>query len=62
MRRGADGAPILTVILREGGESSTPRLSASHKRLWNTGSPAFAGDDSCGRGSSARATPEPTTL
>ncbi|MDD1530473.1 hypothetical protein C7U92_24060 [Bradyrhizobium sp. WBOS7] len=38
------------VIPRESGESSTPRpLRIPHDGLWNTGSPAFAGDDSCGR-------------
>jgi len=33
------------VIPREGGGSSTPRLRFNHCCLWNTGSPAFAGDD-----------------
>ena len=37
----------LTVIPREGGVSSTPRPLGRSRRLWNTGSPAFAGDDSC---------------
>ena len=33
------------VMLRESGASSTPRLLGSIRGLWNTGSPAFAGDD-----------------
>ena len=35
-----------SVMLREGGASSTPRLLGLIHGLWNTGSPAFAGDDS----------------
>ena len=31
---------------REGGASSTPRRWLESRRLWNTGSPSFAGDDS----------------
>ena len=34
------------VIPRESGVSSTPRRLWRRRRLWNTGSPAFAGDDS----------------
>ena len=45
--------PLATAPLRHLSEprmrgSSTPRLLISYWRLWNTGSPAFAGDDSCG--------------
>ena len=36
------------VILRESGVSSTLRPNGSITSLWNTGSPAFAGDDSWG--------------
>src|SRR5437660_1271290 len=35
----------LAVIPREGGVSSTPQLLGSSELLWDTGSPAFAGDD-----------------
>ena len=38
-------ATSTAVILRESGVSSTPRLLVQSLRLWNTGSPAFAGDD-----------------
>ena len=41
MRRDAQ----LTVIPRESGVSSIPKLRGSIETLWDTGSPAFAGDD-----------------
>ena len=41
------GVFVGAVILRESGVSSTPRLLNLSLMLWNTGSPAFAGDDSC---------------
>ncbi|MDE5456793.1 hypothetical protein GWE18_29000 [Bradyrhizobium sp. CSA112] len=34
-----------TVIPRESGVSSTPQPLGSNELLWDTGSPAFAGDD-----------------
>ena len=36
-----------TVIPRESGYPVRRTLSIDHGRLWNTGSPAFAGDDGC---------------
>ncbi|QOZ45333.1 hypothetical protein XH89_19000 [Bradyrhizobium sp. CCBAU 53340] len=38
------------VIPRESRESSTPRLLRTSRYLWNTGSPAFAGDGGRARG------------
>src|SRR5258708_2462369 len=48
MRGSCEGvAPLMAVIPRACGVSSTPQLLDSIIRLWNTGSPAFAGDDGC---------------
>jgi len=41
----AGTALLTTVIPRESGVSSTPQLLGSSELLWDTGSPAFAGDD-----------------
>jgi hypothetical protein len=37
--------PVSVVILREGGGSSIPEAELMIIGLWNTRSPAFAGDD-----------------
>jgi sec-independent protein translocase protein TatC len=46
----AGAPPYLAVIPRESGYPVQRGLSFHHRCLWNTGSPAFAGDDPCGTG------------
>jgi hypothetical protein len=48
MRRG--GASQHVVIPAKAGIQYAATSMIEPQRLWNTGSPAFAGDDGCGRG------------